>query len=593
MGKSIRWRNTIAYIVPLVLAIIGGPVCYVLLIAYTIAISFCYLSGKRLSGPWLLYCLALALLWSTTLLSATVVGTDIHAEYRLAWTSWQYGWDYTNIHIYNTSLLAVPFTAAVSKVLHLDPVWLFKICVPMLSAACAPILYRIYRQHIRTAQAYIATLIVVLSPTFLVELLGMARQMTALPFMLITLGLLADNTQWAWCSRKRMVLVVAIGLIASTAHYTTGMILLFLMGFALLFMLVARWLHYDALPLRGPIAVFLAIAILSVGYYSVVGQGIVTYSVAAKVGPFLGIEVESIESMRPPEQETVTLPIMPYTVPLAGDGILSSHERAMQLALGRGVQNGDPLVKVWWIFQYMMQGLVVIGAGYALCLWWKRRQWNTQYMGLIAAAMMLGLLCVVVPAFSALLNATRFWLIILLFLAPAVVAVVTRVVRRTTITLLLLVPYFLLTTGIVFEAAQYDISLVRIPYSIALSNDRIDMGASFTHGDVAARQYIIDNELYPVYTDWYGAMFLTEQIPEENVYWNWPQISTEIVPDINSSDYVYLRARSMEDGLWTEWCGIGTRMFVPYSEAGIDDVLSSRTELYRSGDAVVIDKGHR
>jgi len=211
-------------------------------------------------------------------------------------------------------------------------------------------------------------------------------------------------------------------------------------------------------------------------------------------------------------------------------------------------------------------------------------------MGLAFAVMVLGLMCVVIPAFSALLNATRFWLIMLLFLAPTVVAVVTRIVRRATITLLLFVPYFLLTTGIVFEAAQYDISLVRIPYSIALSNDRVDMGASFTQGDIAARQYIIDNELYPVYTDWYGAMFLTEQIPGEDVYWNWPQVPTGIVPDINSNDYVYLRARSMDDKLWTEWRGIGTRVFVPYSEAGIDDVLSTRPELYRSGDAIVIDK---
>ena len=586
MGTSIRWRGAVACLIPLALAIIGGPVCYVLLVAYTFAISFRYLSGKAFPAPWLLYCLALSLLWSTTLLSATVVGTDIHAEYQLTWTAWQHGWDYTNIHIYNTSLLAVPFTAAASKLLHLDPVWAYKICIPMLSAACAPILYRIYQQYVGAAQAYIATLIIVLSPTYLVELLGMARQMVALPFMLVTLGLLIDHTQWAWRSRKHMALMLVCGLIATTSHYTIGMMLIFLMGFTLAFMLAARLLHHYTPPVRGPIIVFLAIVVLSVSYYTTVGQGIAAYNIAAKIGPFLHVGTESTEQLRPPNQVFVEPPITPSS-PAAGEDLLAHHERTMQLALGYGVRDGDPLVKTWWILQYMMQVLVVIGAGYALWRWWKRRQWSTQYMGLVAAAMTLGLLCIVLPAFSALLNATRFWLVVLLFLAPAVVAIVVRVMRHTTIALLLLMPYFLFTTGVVFEAAQYDVSVVRIPYSIALSNDRIDLGASFTADDIAARQYIIDNQLYPVYTDWYGAMFLYERIPNDKVYWGWPQRPTTEISNVTDNDYVYLRARSVADNAWVDWFGIGLRKSTPLDSKD----FMARPAIFQSGSATIIDKG--
>jgi hypothetical protein len=211
-------------------------------------------------------------------------------------------------------------------------------------------------------------------------------------------------------------------------------------------------------------------------------------------------------------------------------------------------------------------------------------------MGIAAATMLIGALCVFMPTFSALLNATRFWLIILLFLAPVVVSALVQVVRRETIVLFIFIPYFSFTSGIMFEIAQYDVSVVRIPYSIALSNDRIDLGASITSDDLAARQYLIDNNLLPVYADWYGAMFLTERIPEEDVYWGWPQPPAQITSPVSSSDYVYLRSRNVDEGTWVDWTGIGTRGMTPLAE---QDFATGRTVLFQSGGATILDRAAR
>jgi hypothetical protein len=174
-----------------------------------------------------------------------------------------------------------------------------------------------------------------------------------------------------------------------------------------------------------------------------------------------------------------------------------------------------------------------------------------------------------------------------MFLAPMVVAMIVWIAKSATFSLALLIPYLLFTTGIVFEVAQYDVSVVRIPYSIALSNDRIDLGASFTTDDIAARQYIIDNQLYPVYTDWYGAMFLCEKVPDEQVYWGWPQRPTEIVSSITPDDYVFLRSRNVDNNEWIDWNGIGTRAATPLDSKD----FMQRDAVYRAGSATIIDKG--
>lgn len=602
MGTSPRVAGAVACLIPLVLAVIGGPVCYVALVLYAFGSAYWVLIHDTKLRPWLLYCVALALLWSTTLLGAGVVGTDIHAEYRLARAAWLGSWDYTNIHIYSTSLLSVPFTALVSKLLHLDPVWLYKIAIPALAASTAPVLFILYRQYVGEKQAYLAALLVVLSPTFLVELLGMARQMTALPFMVAAVALLADKHSWAWSSWRRALVVLACGMLAATSHYTTGMILLFIIGCAIAFGIGARLLRRGDMPLVKPVAVCGAIVTLSLLYYTVVGQGIVLYTLGAKIGPFIdpllshaGVNITEL-APKPAESATITPPSVP-----SGNGNdapataepdakslldrLEGHERAMKLALGYGMRDGDRLVRQWWEFQYASQILVVLGAAWSLWQWWKGRKWSTQYMAVAAATMVIGALCVFMPSFSALLNATRFWLIILLFEAPLVVALLADVMRRETTVLFTLIPYFLFTSGIVFEVAQYDVSVVRIPYSIALSNDRLDLGASTTQDDIAVRQYIMDNKLYPVYTDWFGAMFLTECIPEDDVYWGWPQPPAVVTSTATPDDYVFMRSRNTSDGVWVEWSGIGTREMETVEEQD----FGVRTVLYQSGSAAVLD----
>jgi len=89
-----------------------------------------------------------------------------------------------------------------------------------------------------------------------------------------------------------------------------------------------------------------------------------------------------------------------------------------------------------------------------------------------------------------------------------------------------------------------------------------------------------------VYTDWFGAMFLTECIDEDDVYWGWPQPPAVVTSTATKYDYVYLRSRNATDGIWVEWSGIGTRKM----ETAEEQQFGERAVVYQSGAAALLEK---
>jgi hypothetical protein len=196
-------------------------------------------------------------------------------------------------------------------------------------------------------------------------------------------------------------------------------------------------------------------------------------------------------------------------------------------------------------------------------------------------------MCIVLPGFSALLNATRFYLFGMVILTPCIIMATMRLLGSLMrVVLLLLVPYWAFASGLVFEAAQItDMTHMTVPYSIALTNHRLDLGGSQTEADNIVRQYIIAHETYPVYGDFYTAEFMSDVTDVANLTITWAQMP---LADMNLAEsYIFVRERNARDGVWVSWAGVGMREHGSLANNTIGKELAQRPMIYQCGDAVL------
>jgi len=108
----------------------------------------------------------------------------------------------------------------------------------------------------------------------------------------------------------------------------------------------------------------------------------------------------------------------------------------------------------------------------------------------------------------------------------------------------ILIPYFAFTSGFVFEITkQEDISRINIPYSIALSNNRVDIVGYYTENDITVMNWAADKGIEPVYVDINGMLLLSERKDPFTwrTKWRYPPIDRS-----EWNGYFFLRERNNE-----------------------------------------------
>ena len=77
----------------------------------------------------------------------------------------------------------------------------------------------------------------------------------------------------------------------------------------------------------------------------------------------------------------------------------------------------------------------------------------------------------------------------------------------------LIIPYFVFTSGAMFELTQQtNINQINMPYSISLSNHRVDMVGVFTENDLKVRDWAVENNLViNMYADTHSQLILWEK----------------------------------------------------------------------------------
>ncbi|KKM82191.1 hypothetical protein LCGC14_1322160, partial [marine sediment metagenome] len=475
--------------------------------------------------------------------------------------------------------------------------WVYKLIYPLLFALVPVITYHIFQRWLTAKQAFLASFALIVFPSFFMELPAVVRHMTA-ELLLVTLLFLIFKSK---LKVKYAIPVVALlGALMAVSYYTVTIISATLLGAGLT---VSLFLKYKRLLMGIALA---SMVITGVMYYPLVEEGAVALKLGHLYNAFAPAPLElNVPKMRAPRPviPTKRMEVINETTPQLGivDSTVESNttvvpgtsEAIVELtppdvwaskvpylrrlgpllrsAIGFDFVQQPITGKVFRVLQWLFMLLIPIG------LWRLRR--NKGYLMFASGGVFL-LTLLLIPGFMGLLSLTRVVHMALLTLAPAV-----AISLKPKYLLLILIPYFLFTSGLIFEVTkQPNIEKITIPYSYGLSNYRIDLGASIDDDDYNVRQYIYDNALFPIYLDINSSDFMGEVIGWRST-WN-RALRTYYGVNVPEEGYFFLNSRNIQDGTVTLWTGAGQRKQVPIS-LFVDD--PNENIVYQSGDSRVLE----
>ncbi len=561
--------------------------------------------------------IALCLLYQTTLISPYLTGSDIHLEYYFEQlvTENSY-WDAAIPHTYNSALSIVVLAPIYSLILNTDAVWLFKIIYPFVFALVPLALFHIYRQQISSKKAFLAVFFFMVVPTFSLEMIALARQQIAELFFALFILLMVDRKLGL---SQRLTLAIVFTLTLAVAHYGLGFICLFYfaLGWLLLWVIRSGWgrrmwgwltakfgglppslTSSKAFPLKVIGIVVIIYFVGSLAYYGWAASGSPLGTIAYM---WLGqVQATTVTGGEPSALFDI-----------------SAREPLIQAALGFDFASASSQGKGFRIFQYVTQLLIVVGF-IRLIFKPKKLRFTAEYIAFTGVSALLLLACILLPTFSMILNATRFYHIALFLLAPlcilggeAIWLGISRLIKSAKthndaylrfLVLAILIPYFLFTSGFVFEVSGHEvIDKVDTPYSIALSSHRVDVAGVFNRQDGAGAGWLSQNldDEAAVYADLHGVKALSKQTKLYGRTFYFPQVfppkdvSPQIFPrkdvgQVPQDSYIYLTTWNIDRQEVTVYTGIGLRRSVTFSEAEVNEDIEGRNRVYTNGGAQVL-----
>ena len=512
----------------------------------------CFNKVNPKAYPFLLYGIGAGMVLMTTLAGPHLIGSDIHLEYYYA--QLRAGRDVLQ------PIVDIPQGTSIITYLT-DNIWVYKVVYPLLFALVPVLLYFVFKKWFSTQQAFLASFLFIMFPAFSMELPSIARQMVAEVILAILLYLLIISNLRM---RYKVPLVVVCGALLPLLHYAVGIIALILLGVGLISKLRRKLIGIT----------LVVVIVTSAIYFPIAENGAIAIKLAYLYNGWIseGTIIPRISAPEIPQPQHL-IPEMAETpidiIPSAGVSFINRYEPLIKSGLGLDLLRTTIPGKIFRVLQWILIVLMVIGI-------WKLRR-NKEYWVFAAGGLVI-ILLLVIPGFSSLLNVTRFLHLALFLLAPLL-----AVALKPKYLLIILIPYFLFTSGFIFEVTKQDsIEQITIPYSVGLSSYRMDLGASITKDDIEVRQYIYDNKLFPIYSDINGADFIVELTGWRSDL----NIALRREPAEVKGFYIFVRSSNVELGTFTAWVGVGCRKYVdPREYYGID---WDRNIIFQSGNARVI-----
>jgi uncharacterized membrane protein len=471
-----------------------------ILLCTIIAIALLFIIGvvmqKRLPPTFYsisVFMIAIALLYHSSLISNYIImfGSDICGEYftfkitqnDARWISENpyLGGSWKSFGRLNSMLSITVLPTIYSSLLNIDPVWLFKILVPLIFALVPLGLYQIWRTHFGNRGAFISAFLFMALSTFYTEILGLNRQMIGELFFVLLLLVIA-NRKIGKVNKILCFVIFSFALV--TSHYALAVIFLFLISFAFIFLLVLKR------PSRNITSTMVAL------FFVIMFLWYIYTSKSTIFNAFLEIGDNIYQQL--------------------GD-FFNSQTRGETVLKGLGLESPPTIWNmISRMFAYLTEALITIGF-IGLILKRKKIQFESESFILTSLSMAFLAALILVPGLANTLNMTRFYHILLFFLAPLCLLGAETIINFTLKTnvrvwssvlmILVLVPYFLFQTNFVYEVVKTD------SWSISLSKYRMDpirlrgMFGYFDGYRVSGTRWISHNvavEYAHIYSDFYS-----------------------------------------------------------------------------------------
>ncbi|MEM2144624.1 MAG: hypothetical protein QW279_04635, partial [Candidatus Jordarchaeaceae archaeon] len=184
--------------------------------------------------PFAIMSMAIALLYSTSLNSPYLRGTDIHQEYYFAnLVLTNSNWNSTVPHTYNSMLSVVMVAPILTIVTGMPLIWVFKIFYPLLFSLVPVILFQIFKRQTAARSAFFAVFFLVSVFSFYTEMVGLARQQIGEIFLVIIVLLMILKP--VICGLKKSLLLMIFGTLLVMSHYALACIFIGLAIFVLFY----------------------------------------------------------------------------------------------------------------------------------------------------------------------------------------------------------------------------------------------------------------------------------------------------------------------------------------------------------------------
>lgn len=558
--------------------------------------------------PALIYSLSLSLMWSATMVGAHIIGSDMAGEYYVANSvlrggAWNWQAEYGTQS--STSVVLGWLVPSLSRFLSVDPAWVFKLILPAVFALTPTVLFWVFRRQFGAKTALYSSVFFMIVPVTTLEIAQIGKAMVAEAFLAGAVYLLLCKWRWFY----QLPALSACVLLASWAHYTVGLAGLFFLFGVLAFRVVALPLR---LRVETPLVVLAAVLTISLlagsWYYSKADKGSIAWVVGRVIPAYTTITKATVTDAAldiayPDIYKDSSAPKPPTSEPVSKVRRYADkyeyQEGVVKTAVGLDFSHASSWGKAFRVVQYITQVLILLGAAFVL-LRGHRLGLSAEFMAGVASSLLLLAAVVLIPQFSLLINATRFYHFALFFLAPAVVVGLSKLTKAWLAPAILLIVYFLFTSGLVFELTRWDrLDRVEMPYSVALSVERTGVVATYNQDDVDAVKWLTtetDSSTMIVgdYNGWHlvAAYSWLSRLRETAV--SSKSTTATYNPTLdnlpNRPAYLFLTSWNNQHGRYIE------SVTDAYGEAGLRESLPLPTELgryrevYRKGDAVVLYK---
>jgi len=557
--------------------LIAGVISFIILIALN------KIPQKRL--PFYLYSMSLCLMWQATMFGSHVVGSDIHGEFYVSTIVKENGWipssDYGTQS--STSVVVGYFVPQLSKLLHLDILWVYKAILPAIFSFVPVILYFAYRKVFNYKIAIYAAIFFMIVPTTTLEIMQIGKSMVAELGLAGLVVLTAYKFKWYW----QLLLSIGCVSIAMFCHYTIGIAVVVYLGGLFFVRLIIIPMHFWIFKTRIVSVIVLGVSLFvgvlfGYNYYSVADGGVIS-NVLSKVtktyseilqNQLIGKESDRLEI----EKENNKYKDKDFVTQ-----VTQNEEILVSTALGFDFGNSSISGKFFRITQYITQILLVIGALFIIL---NRKKFNlsSEYIIMVVISFVLLACCLFVRQFSMIINITRFYHIALFFIAPLIC--IPFIKWKWAIPSVLVV-YFIFTSGFIFEVTKTTgIDSIQTPYSVSLSAERTGVVGTYSEDDVKVAKWLNDNKKSDVpivcdynswhlITDYTGLPFMRTQRDAYNpTFDNIPCNSLIFVTTWNNTHQKYIDYIKNKSGV------AGLRISNPLPDLPYKVV-------FRSGDAIV------